>query len=178
MSQPPSGPPPVPPPHFSSGYFSDAKADQHRRPIGRGMVGHVPIVAGLMVGLGVLEIAVALFFALLGLVSLALPPQAGLPNQELLAAFYGALAMFVGACGILRVAAGLYNFRFRRRKLGIVALGLGLAAAFTGFCAPTAIGLAVYGLIVFVNESVVAAFEMGASGKSPSEIQAAFPPGT
>jgi hypothetical protein len=141
------------------------------------MVGHVPVLAGLMVGLGVLEIGLALMFALLGLVSLALPRDAGLANPGLLAAFYGALAVFVAACGILRVGAGMYVFRFRRRQVAMVALAGGLIAAFTGFCAPTAIGLAVYGLIVLLNESVVAAFDLGAGGKTPSEIQAAFPPG-
>jgi hypothetical protein len=61
--------------------------------------------------------------------------------------------------------------------LGIFALGIGLIAAFTGFCAPTAIGLAVYGLIVYFDEPVVAAFNLGQSGKTPGEIHAAFPPG-
>jgi len=180
MSQPHesfSDPPPAAPPHFSSGYFRDAAAGQHRPPLGRGMVGHVPLLAGLMVGLGALEVVLAVVFAFFGLVSLALPPEAGLPNAGMLAALYGGMALLVGACGILRAAAGFYALRFRRRQLAMAALGMGLATTFAGLCAPTAIGLAVYGLIVLLNESVVAAFEMGSRGRSPSEIQAAFPPG-
>ena len=175
MSQPPS-PPPIPPPHFSSGYFRDAAAQPDRRPLGRGLVGHVPIVAGLMVALGALEGGLALLFILFALVSLTIPRNSG-ANPELLAALYGSLAVVVGSCAILRVAAGVYARRFRRRNLAMVALGLGLAAAFTGFCAPTAIGLAVYGLIVLFNESVVAAFDLARGGKTRAEIEAAFPPG-
>jgi hypothetical protein len=32
----------------------------------------------------------------------------------------------------------------------------------------------VYGLIVYVNEPVIAAFEMASSGRTPAEIRAAF----
>jgi hypothetical protein len=46
----------------------------------------------------------------------------------------------------------------------------------TAYCAPTAIALAIYGLIVYVNEPVIAAFQMGSRGKTPAEINAAFPP--
>src|SRR5688500_16731765 len=140
MSKPPPSPPPVPQPQFSSGDFRDVGADKQRPVLGRGMVGHVSILAGLMVALGVLEGALALRFALLGLVSLALPADAGLANPEMLAAFYGGTALMVGACAVLRVAAGLYVFHFRRRQLAIAALAAGLVAVFTGLCAPTAIG--------------------------------------
>jgi hypothetical protein len=54
---------------------------------------------------------------------------------------------------------------------------VGLIAAFTGLCAPTAIAVAVYGLIVYFNDSAIAAFEMGDRGKTRGEIEAAFPPG-
>ncbi len=175
MTEPNLNPSPVPPPHFSSGYVRDATAADGR-PFGRGLVGHVPIVAGLMIGLGVLEVCLALLFVLFGLVSLTLPRDTG-ANPEMLAALYGSMAVVIASCGVLRIAAGLYNRRFRRRQLGIVALGFGLIAVFTGFCAPTAIGLAVYGLIVYLNEPVVAAFDLGQSGKTAGEIHAAFPPG-
>jgi hypothetical protein len=36
----------------------------------------------------------------------------------------------------------------------------------------------VYGLIVYFNDSVIAAFDLGEAGKSTTEIQAAFPGGT
>jgi hypothetical protein len=77
---------------------------------------------------------------------------------------------------VLRIVAGVYNLRYRRRGLGLAALGIGLLTLVTGYCAPTAIALAIYGLIVYVNEPVVLAFRMGASGRTPAEIRAAFLP--
>src|SRR5205823_5880308 len=67
--------------------------------------------------------------------------------------------------GLLRIVAGLFNIRYRRRGLGIAALAVGLVTMMTAYCAPTAIGLAVYGLIVYLNEPVVLAFQMGDSGR-------------
>lgn len=177
MSDPGPSPSPIPPPHFSSGYFRDASAADACRHLGRGMVGHVPIVAGMMIALGVLEGALALLFVLFALVSSILPPESG-ANPVMLAIVYSGMAVLTTACAVIRVFAGLSNLRFRRRNLGIVSLGLGLLTVFTGICALTSIGLAVYGLLVYFNDSVVAAFDLGESGKTPSEIQAAFPPGT
>jgi hypothetical protein len=168
---------PVPPPHFTAGYFRDASAADVRRHLGRGLVGHVPIVAGLMIALGALEGVLALLFMMFALVASVLPPEAG-ANPVMLATMYSGLAVFTACCAAMRLLAGLANYRFRRRKLGIAALGLGLLTVFTGFCAPTAIGLAVYGLIVYFNDSVIAAFDLGEAGKSTTEIQAAFPGGT
>jgi hypothetical protein len=128
-----------------------------------------------LVGLGVMELALALVFVLFGLIGLALPPESG-ANPRMIFTIYVAMAVVVGSCGVIRVAAGLTNLRFRNRRLGIAALGIGLIAVFTAFCAPTSIAMAVYGLIVYLNDSVIAAFEMGNAGKTPSEIQAAFPP--
>jgi hypothetical protein len=76
--------------------------------------------------------------------------------------------------GALRIVAGLFNLRYRRRLLGMTALGLGLMLIFTAYCAPTAIALAVYGLIVYLNEAVIAAFNMGDRGCKPAEIRATF----
>ena len=50
-----------------------------------------------------------------------------------------ALAVPAALCGVVRIVAGIYNLRFRRRGLGLVALGLGLLTLATGYCAPTAI---------------------------------------
>jgi hypothetical protein len=176
MSDPAPSPAPPPPPHFSSGYFRDASVADRRRHLGRGLVGHVPIVAMLMIGLGVLEGALALLFVMFALVSSVLPPESG-ANPVMLAILYSGLAVFTLSCAVIRLLAGLSVLRFRRRKLGLAALGLGLLTVFTGLCAPTAIGLAVYGLIVLFNDPVIAAFELGEAGQTADQIQAAFPPG-
>lgn len=161
-------------PQWSSDYFRDAPAGGHPH-LGRGMVGHVPIVAWLLIVQGALEVAFGGFGLFFVMLTLAIPEEV-LPNRQALGWLMGLVSVPGFVCGGLRILAGIYNRKFRRRTLGITALGLGLATIFTGYCAPTGIGLAIYGLIVYVNESVVAAFEMGDRGRSPSEIQAAFPP--
>jgi hypothetical protein len=176
MSEETSNPPPVPPPHFASGYFSDHTAAGAAPELGRGMVGHVPLVAILLLTLGVIEGAFGLFCGLFALLALALPRDE-IGNVEMIALMYGAIAVTCAITGIVRIVAGLSNLGYRRRKLGIAAMAVGLAAAFTGLCAPTAIAVAVYGLIVYFNDSAIAAFEMGDRGRTRSEIEAAFPPG-
>jgi uncharacterized membrane protein YphA (DoxX/SURF4 family) len=175
MTDPAPSPTPIPPPHFASGYFRDASVGNPQQQLGRGLVGHVPIVGGLMIALGVLEGLLAMFFVLFALISSLLPPESG-ANPVMLAIFYAGLAVFTLACGAIRLLAGLSVVRFRRRNLGLAALGIGLLPVFTGLCAPTSIGIAVYGLFVLLNESVIVAFEMASDGKSAAEIQRAFPP--
>ena len=159
---------------WSNDYFRDAAGDASHP--GRGLVGHVPIVAVLLIVQGALESCLGLFFLAFAALSLVLPAEAlgGMDPRGM-----AILMLIVGVpgvvCGPLRIAAGLCNWSYRRRKLGITALGVGLAAIVTGYCAPTAIALAIYGLIVYVNESVVAAFELGTRGRSKAEIQATFP---
>ena len=159
---------------WNNDYFRDPAGDASHP--GRGLVGHVPIVAVLLIVQGVLELGLGLFFLAFAALSFVLPAEAlaGMDPKGL-----AILLVVVGVpgavCGTLRVAAGLFNWSYRRRTLGITALGVGLATIVTGYCAPTAIALAIYGLIVYVNESVVAAFVLGTQGRSKAEIKAAFP---
>jgi hypothetical protein len=160
------------PPKWASDYFHDAPAGQ----MGRGLVGHVPIVATLLIIQGFLEMALALFCLGFALLTTVLPAEAfGGMHPRVMAVLMGVIGATGLVCGSLRIAAGVFNWSYRRRTLGMIALGIGLAAVFTGYCAPTAIGLAIYGLIVYVNESVAAAFELGKQGRTKGEIQAAFP---
>jgi hypothetical protein len=160
------------PPKWSSDYFQDSPAGQ----ISRGLVGHVPIVASLLIVQGFLELGLALFCLGFALLTTVLPAEAlGGMHPQVMAVLMGVMGVTGLVCGALRIAAGVFNWSYRRRTLGMLALGIGLAAVFTGYCAPTAIGLAIYGLIVYVNESVAAAFELGAQGRTKAEIQAAFP---
>jgi hypothetical protein len=162
------------PPQWTSDYFREA-APAGVSPLGRGLVGHVPIVALLLIVQGILELAfgaVCLLFS----VAVLLIPDRELANMRGLGIIMAIPAIAALVCGILRIVAGLYNRRFRRRILGMTALGVGLLSLLTGYCALTAIGLAVYGLIVYLNESVIAAFDMGDRGRPRSDIYAAFPP--
>jgi hypothetical protein len=167
-------PPPDPaqPPRWSSDYFRDSQPSTR---LARGLVGHVRIVAILLIVQGVFEMLFALFGICFALLTLFVP-QEDFVNMRPLGIALGVISVAALVCGGLRLAAGIANLRFRRRLLGITALGAGMLTMLTGYCAPTAIALAVYGLIVYLNDSVVAAFEMGDAGRTTTEISAAFPP--
>jgi len=174
MSQPQS-PNPYQPPTWSSDYFREP-VQSGVSPLGRGLVGHVPLVAiGLLVQ-GALELLLGLLFFLLGLIFLLVKDKE-LEGMAPLGGLMVAFAFLGLGCGFVRLIAGCYNLRYKRRALGMAALGLGLLTMITGYCAPTSIGLAVYGLIAYLNESVIAAFAMAEAGKSAAEIQSTFPPG-
>ncbi len=173
MNQP-RAPKPSEPPTWSSDYFREPVASGVS-PLGRGLVGHVPLVAIGLIVQGALELLLGVFLLLLGLTFMVAKDK----ELEGMAPIGGLMLGFAIpslGCGFVRVIAGYYNLRYRRRGLGMAALGLGLLTMITFYCAPTSIGLAVYGLIVYLNESVAAAFAMAESGKSTIDIQAAFPP--
>jgi hypothetical protein len=161
-------------PQWSNDYFREAAGDASHP--GRGLVGHVPIIAALLIAQGILEVALGVFYLGFAALTFVLPPEALAGMQP---GVLAVLLVVVGvpgiACGALRIAAGTLNWSYRQRTLGMTALGVGLATILTGYCAPTAIALAIYGLIVYVNESVVSAFELGTQGRTKAEIQAAFP---
>src|SRR5262249_53878443 len=107
------------------------------------------------------------------------PGGAG-PNEETMLWFLSLVYLGIGlpvlTSGILRLVAGWKNYRFKGRTLGMVSIIVGLGSLFSCYCAPTAVGLLVYGLIIFVNPAVKAAFEMARQGRSPEQILAAFSP--
>jgi len=159
-----------PPPKWSSD-FSDAAA--HAAGADRGLIGHVPIIALLLIAQGILE----LLFCTLGFGFLSLVyfvPQKELETFRGLGILLAAISAPTLISGLLRIAAGIFNFRYRRRGLGITALLFGLVTMMTAYCAPTAIALAVYGLVVYFNEPVMMAFRMGDSGRPISEVRSAY----
>lgn len=161
-------------PSWSNDYFRDANADASHP--GRGLVGHVPIVAALLIAQGLLELALGLFCLGFAAFSFTIPSEFLGMEPQVFALLMSIIGVPGTVCGALRVAAGSFNWSYRKRTLGMIALGVGLAAVITAYCAPTAIALAIYGLIVYVNEPVALAFALGEQGRSKAEIQAAFPP--
>lgn len=89
---------------------------------------------------------------------------------------YFVFGIVVLLSGILRIYAGLQNFRYRGRVLGIISFVCGLVSMMGCYCAPTAIGMLVYGLIVYLNPAVQAAFEMGDKGVPADTIVNSFLP--
>ena len=93
-----------------------------------------------------------------------------------LAGVYLAIGIPVLISGILRIVAGVQNYRFKGRTLSLVSIIVGMATLFSCYCAPTAMGLLVYGLILHLNPAVRAAFEMGRKGHSADQILAGSRP--
>jgi len=153
-----------------------------RRP--PGLVGHVRVVAILMLVQGALEVFAAFG---LGVMAIVMPRMMEADFQHaanapqlppnffwIFTVEFGVMAAAALIAAMLHIAAGLRNYRFRGRVLGIVALAGGLLTFFTCYCLPTAICLSIYGLIVYLNRSVSDAFCMGESGCSSSEILTTF----
>jgi hypothetical protein len=139
----------------------------------RGLIGHVPIVAILLIVQGILELIFAVFgFGFLAITFVKGPKE--LESMRGLGVILAVVSAPTLISGLLRIVAGVFNFRYRRRGLGMVAMCVGLLTMMTAYCAPTAIALAVYGLIVYVNEPVVLAFQMGDSGRPLGEIRSAY----
>ncbi len=161
--------------------FSSAN-DQRRR----GFVHHVRIVAILMIVQGAFELlaSLALFALAVMIPSMMLqggfdaPVQQGQPPPEaflwILPIVYGGIGILVLIVAVLHIFAGVRNYQFRSRTLGIVAMATGLLGLLTVYCLPTAAGIMVYGLIVYLNQEVSEAFRMGEAGYRASDILAAF----
>jgi hypothetical protein len=146
-----------------------------------GLVHHVRVVAILMIVQAVLE-----FLMAMGLGALAvympimlrqMPHQAAPPDPNvtwILPLVYGGMAAAALVASVLHLVAGVRNYRFRGRTLGIVAMACGMLTLLTCYCVPTALAIGVYGLIVYLNQEASEAFRMGEAGCEPTEILATF----
>ena len=88
---------------------------------------------------------------------------------------YGFLGLLVLSGAVLHILAGIRNYLFRSRMLGIVALIAGMVTTLiTCYCAPTAVALGVYGLVCYLNPEVTHVFGLVAAGKTKDEILGSF----
>jgi hypothetical protein len=171
MQEPPPFPPPgaAPPP----GSYADV-------PRSSGPVKQVKVVAILMIVQGSLECVMGLLCVFIGPFTYAIlteaQKQSPAPQMPpgVLSAIYVALGALMLALGIFRIVSGVRNLKYRGRVLGIVALAAGVLSVFTCYCAPSAIGLLIYGLIIYLNDDVRRAFEQGEQGATPDQIKASF----
>jgi hypothetical protein len=72
---------------------------------------------------------------------------------------YGGLGGVMLIAGVLGIFAGVRNYTFRSRTLGIVALAGGMVLSITIWCAPLSLGLLIYGLIVYLGRDAMLAFD-------------------
>jgi hypothetical protein len=155
------------------------------------MVGQVPIVAVLLMVQGGLEVVMGFYYmvmaAFIPFIMQQQQKEHPLPQGQnpppglswIMLALFGALGLIVFIAAGLKLYAGWQNFHYRHRVLGIVALASAFASLFTCYCMPTALLLAIYGLIVYLNQDVAQAFTLGQQGYTSEQIQATFaaPPG-
>jgi hypothetical protein len=82
--------------------------------------------------------------------------------------------------GALKIWAGILNRKYRGRVMGMVALVSGILMLAPSVCnwlaAPTWIALLVYGMVVYLNQDVRAAFRLGRRGYTVDQIGTAAPP--
>lgn len=175
------------------GYFSD-NPNPYQSPYQgfdpntprKGLVAQIRVVSILNAVQGGLELLMCLMYLGLGgffafIMREEMARQAnrnGDPGGELAANFMTAFMFILGGVmlvtALLRLYACYRNFYLQSRVLGIVSLCVGLMTVFTGYCAITAIGIAVYGLIVLFNKEVTEAFEMQAKGMPADDVIATF----
>lgn len=154
----------------------------------KGMLGQVPAVGILIILQGVLIIVAGGLLAGFGLLmpqffrqmqnnpNMGGNPPPMPPNFEfIMAVVYGSLGLVLVVVGILTVIAGVRVYRLRGRIFAIVMVCVGLGTCITCYCAPTAIGIAIYAMIVLFNEPVKRAFQMVANGASALLVQQTFP---
>lgn len=153
-----------------------------------GLVGHVRIVAILMLVQGVLELLMAVYYVVFGLFFGASFSEAMLENPnfrqgqgpppEVMSSIMTATPIVMGffgfVVGVLHVYAGYRNFLFQNRTLGIIALVGGMASIMTVYCCPTSFVLFIYGAIVYMNDSVARAFAMSSEGYPADAILFTF----
>jgi drug/metabolite transporter (DMT)-like permease len=80
---------------------------------------------------------------------------------------YVVLGVVLLAVAGIRIFAGIRNLSFKGRTLGIIAVFCGLITSLTIYCAPTSIGLVIYGLIVYLDSNVAQTFRDREAGVPP-----------
>jgi uncharacterized membrane protein HdeD (DUF308 family) len=138
------------------------------------------IQGALEIPMGLMFSGMAVLFPVMMSMEQARDPSAGeeLPFDGrmywLVSGIYLVIGIPVLTSGILRIVAGVRNFRFKGRTLSLISIIAGASSVLSCYCAPTALGILVYGLIIHLNPAVKAAFEMGRQGRTAEQILAAF----
>lgn len=170
-------------PENPADFVSDRAGSPFGDHIPGGKASHVPIVAILMMVQGGLEVlfagyvmAMGVFMAVfVGSAAAGQPPSVQGPPPEMVGWVMGGIYLVFGAGlmagAILKLFAGYRNYRFRGRTLGMVAMFSGLVTVFGCFCFPTALALLIYGLIVYLDQQTVYAFQLGDQGQTPEQIK-------
>ncbi len=150
-----------------------------------GMLPQLPVVAVLTMVQGGLEILggfVAMFYALAMPTFMSTLPQQGAnpppppPQAVLDGIFYAGLVygVVLFALGGARIFAGIKMLQYRSYVFVMATLISGLVTLFTCYCFPTALVMAIYGMILLLNPSVKHAFDLAKEGRTPQQVRAMF----
>ena len=104
----------------------------------------------------------------------SMPPEQQEMIENVFFFYFGIGGGLVLIIGVLRLVAGILGVMYRGRTLGLVTHFLGLVSMLTCYCLPTAIGVCVYGCVVYFNSDVAHAFKMIAEGYTVQEINEFF----
>jgi hypothetical protein len=139
------------------------------------VIGQVKIVGILMLVHGITVLLMGGVLVAVGVMVMAMPPPPGSGAERwIMGGVYGGGGVLIAACGVLNSVAGVRIMSLKNRVLAIVALFSNVMVLMTCYCAITAIGMMVYGLIVLFNSDVARAFEMVARGATPEEAVRRF----
>lgn len=154
----------------------------------RGMIGHVPVLGVMMIVQGALELVMGLSVA--GYAVFMPQFMQELRNEAVKQGGPGAAApvpmpTWVSIAGVtmaiaillvsaMTIYSGINLLRLRGRLVAMLTLGAGLALVFTCYCFPTALALAIYGLITLLDPAVKQGFELRAQGHSVEDVKRWF----
>lgn len=155
---------------------------------GPGMVNHVRVVAILMMVQGTLALLTGGYYLVIGLVMPSMMeaaleadpnmqgPNGPSPEQFTQIMTITIICMGVPALigGLLQIIAGILSYQFKGRGLTLASLMIGCLACSTMYCAPTAVAMTIYGLVVHFNQQVREAFAMRAKGSTTDQILSRF----
>lgn len=141
---------------------------------------HIKVVAILLIVQGGLEAIMGILLCIMGPVMMTVmqsapPPSSGgsaPPPPELFGAIYIGMGVIALIASIIKIIAGIRNVSFKGRTLGFVGLGSCILSLATCYCMPTALGVGIYGLIVYINERSAEAFRLGETGMPTDQILA------
>jgi hypothetical protein len=146
------------------------------------VVPHVRVLAILMIVNGALECLWGLLLGAMGpFMYVMMHQDQGMKEDPqgkvfigVMSGVYLALGLLCLTAGVLNIIAGIRARKFRGRIFALVALFFNVVPMFTVYCAPTSIGVLIYGLLVFFNAEVVRAFALGDQGVPAAEIVSRF----
>jgi hypothetical protein len=144
----------------------------------QGILSQIRVVAIMLIVHGSMLLLAGIFFLIMaaflpGIITSSQQVQAAPANQngptpeqlsKLLTGTYLVMGLAAFLPGLLQLVAGIRNLYPKGRTLGIIALFSGLLSVASCYCAPTSLGLLVYGLIIYFNPTAVRAFELGNKG--------------